>query len=90
MRANVPVPLQGQFITQIPPEARGRAFGVAAGGLQVSQGVGVLLGGLMAELIGVTAAISWVGIVGAVVMVGLVMVRVPAPSTPEPLVPAAT
>ncbi len=83
------VPLQGQFIDQIPAEARGRAFGVAASGLQVSQGIGVLLGGLLAELFGVTPAIAGVGIVGVVVMLGLVLIRVPGPAPAEPQVVAA-
>jgi predicted MFS family arabinose efflux permease len=71
------IPLQGAFVDVVPPELRGRAFGVAAGGLQVSQGIGVLVGGGLAEAFGVRPAIVIAGIVGTVVMLVLVSVRVP-------------
>lgn len=83
------VPLQSEFVRAIPGDARGRAFGVAAGGLQVAQGIGILIGGGLAQAFGVTAAITSVGIVGALVMLGLTLIRVPAPSPAPPLVEAA-
>jgi predicted MFS family arabinose efflux permease len=72
------IPLQGAFVAVIPPELRGRAFGVAAGGVQVAQGIGVLIGGGLAEALGVRPAITVAGVAGALVMLGLVAVRVPA------------
>ncbi|BEP13215.1 MFS transporter [Acidothermaceae bacterium B102] len=77
------VPLQGAFVAEIPPELRGRAFGVAAGGIQVAQGIGVLIGGGLAEILGVREAITAAGIGGAVVMLGLALLRTP-PGSPSP------
>lgn len=71
------VPLQGEFTRAIPPELRGRAFSVAATGLQVAQGIGVIVGGGVAELVGVRPAIVLAGIVGGVVMLALALVRSP-------------
>jgi hypothetical protein len=72
------VPLQAAFVEVIPAELRGRAFGVAAAGIQVWQGIGVLVGGGLAEAFGVINAITVAGVAGAVVMLVLVSLRVPA------------
>jgi MFS family permease len=72
------VPLQAAFVEVIPAELRGRAFGVAAAGIQVWQGVGVLVGGGLAEAFGVINAITVAGVAGALVMLVLVSLRVPA------------
>ncbi|MDX6206053.1 MAG: hypothetical protein QOF39_2110 [Frankiales bacterium] len=79
------VPLQGMFIEFIPHDARGRAFGVAAAGIQVWQGLGILAGGALAQIFGVTTAITAAGITGVLVMLGLAMVRTPAVTPASPL-----
>jgi MFS family permease len=87
------VPLQGAFVAQIPAEFRGRAFGVAAAGLQVAQGIGVLAGGGIAEVAGVSTAIGVAGIAGAIGMVALAVTRpaaLAAEPLPEPAAAAAT
>lgn len=82
------VPLQGMFVEYVPQEARGRAFGVAAAGIQISQGLGILVGGALAELFGVTAAITTAGVAGVAVMLALAVLRLPAPDLVAPPVPA--
>jgi predicted MFS family arabinose efflux permease len=84
------VPLQGMFIELIPHDARGRAFGVAAAGIQIAQGLGILVGGALAEVFGVTAAITAAGIAGVLVMLRLALVRVPAAEPALPVTAAAT
>lgn len=81
------VPLQGAFVAHIAGEFRGRAFGVAAAGLQVAQGLGVLVGGGVAELAGTAAAITIAGLAGALGMLALSGTRtaaLTAPSLAEP------
>ena len=75
------VPLQGEFVAAIPAEARGRAFSVAASGLQVAQGLGVIVGGAVAEVAGVRQTIVLAGIVGGFVMLALAFLR-PPPNGP--------
>ena len=56
----------------LPNEVRGGAFGVARTGLRVSQGVGVALGGALAELLGsATGAIAIAALTGVVLAVPL-------------------
>ena len=43
------IPLNVAFVQTVPPEFRGRAFGVAIAGLSGSQGLGIVLAGLAAE-----------------------------------------
>jgi MFS family permease len=69
------VPLQGEFVVAIPAELRGRAFSVAATGLQVAQGLGVIAGGAVAEVAGVRPAIVLAGIVGGFGMLALAFLR---------------
>lgn len=83
-------PLQAQFVGQIPPSVRGRVFGVAASGFQVAQGLGVLIGGALAEVVGVSPAIAAAGVVGVLVMVGLVSLPTPAAASQEPVPVAAS
>lgn len=83
------VPLQGAFVGHIAGEFRGRAFGVAAAGLQLAQGVGVLAGGAAAELVGVPATLSLAGVVGALGMLALTLTR-PSALASEPLAEPAT
>lgn len=88
------VPLQAAFVEAIPPALRGRAFGVAAAGIQVWQGIGVLAGGALAEAFGVLNAITTAGIAGALVMLVLALlpgsgpkVRTAATRTPATAMP---
>jgi predicted MFS family arabinose efflux permease len=60
------------FNTMVPNEIRGGAIGLARTGLRVSQGVGVALGGLVAELLG--SALTTVALAGALG----VLIAVPA------------
>ncbi|WP_199432947.1 MFS transporter [Qaidamihabitans albus] len=58
------------FITCVPNELRGGAGGVYRTGLRVAQGLGVALGGVVAELVGsATTAIALAGAVGVIVTV---------------------
>ncbi|MEU3273176.1 MFS transporter [Saccharomonospora sp. NPDC006951] len=53
------------FITWVPNELRGGAGGVYRTGLRVAQGIGVALGGVLADLVGsATTAITIAGIAG--------------------------
>ncbi|ASR37732.1 arabinose ABC transporter permease [Prauserella marina] len=55
------------FITWVPNELRGGAGGVYRTGLRVAQGIGVALGGVLADLVGsATTAIAIAGIAGVV------------------------
>jgi predicted MFS family arabinose efflux permease len=83
------VPLQGAFVGHIPGEFRGRAFGVAAAGLQVAQGIGVLAGGGIAQLAGASTAIAIAGVVGAAGMLALGVTRASSLAA-EPLPSPAT
>ncbi|HEX7662745.1 MAG TPA: MFS transporter [Pseudonocardiaceae bacterium] len=59
--------------TWVPNEIRGGAFGVARTGLRVSQGVGVALGGGLAQLIGsATDAITIAALTGVLLAIPLV------------------
>jgi predicted MFS family arabinose efflux permease len=65
------LPLQASFVLAVPPHLRGRAFAVAASGLEVGQGVGALLGGGLTDAFGPASAIGWSGMLGVAVMVPL-------------------
>lgn len=58
------------FITWVPNELRGGAGGLYRTGLRVAQGVGVAVGGVLAELVGsATGAIALAGVAGVVLTV---------------------
>jgi hypothetical protein len=57
--------LNAIFMQALPLELRGRAFGVAQGGLQVSQGLGVLVAGALAGTVHIGLTIGALGLVGA-------------------------
>jgi predicted MFS family arabinose efflux permease len=59
------IPLNAIFMQALPLELRGRAFGVAQGGLQVSQGLGVLVAGALAGTVHIGLTIGALGLVGA-------------------------
>jgi predicted MFS family arabinose efflux permease len=64
---------QAEFVRMTPVELRGRAIGVAAAGLVGTQGVAVLLGGVVAQIWGARGAIAACGAVG--MALALVMTR---------------
>jgi len=65
------VQAQATFVRLAPPATRGRATGLAASGLVAAQGIGVLLGGLIADRLTPSVAVS---VVAAATVAGLVAV----------------
>ncbi|PVZ05310.1 MFS transporter [Actinomycetospora cinnamomea] len=63
------VPANAAFVAAVPDAHRGQAFGLAVTALRVTQGVGVLLAGLLAERTGPATAVAIAGVVGVVVAV---------------------
>ena len=53
-----------EFMRAVPDGQRGQAAGIASSGLVAAQGVGILLGGLVAEWWGVQWAVSSAGLLG--------------------------
>ena len=47
------------FVQALRPDTRARAFGVAQSGLYAVQGLGILAGGAVAQLIGAPLAVGW-------------------------------
>jgi MFS family permease len=52
------------FVNALPADARGRAFGIAQSGLLAAQGLGILLAGAAAQLIGPEAVVAIGGLLG--------------------------
>lgn len=64
------ITVSATFNTLVPNEIRGGAFGVIRTGLRVSQGVGVAVGGAVAELIdSSTTTIAWAGALGVLIAI---------------------
>jgi predicted MFS family arabinose efflux permease len=64
------ITVSATFNTLVPNEIRGGAFGVIRAGLRVSQGIGVAIGGAVAEGIGsATTTIALAGAAGVVIAV---------------------
>ncbi|MFD8673851.1 MFS transporter [Streptomyces seoulensis] len=61
------------FVRAVPEELRGRAMTLLSAGLMTIQGVGMALAGVMAEVMGVRAAVVAAGVVGTVCCVGLAL-----------------
>ena len=55
------------FVQALRPATRARAFGVAQSGLYAVQGLGILAGGAMAQLIGAPLAMSWTHLRGRLI-----------------------
>jgi len=51
-----------EFVPAVPAEIRGQAIGIGSSGLVAVQGVALLVGGLVAEAVGVTVAVSTAGL----------------------------
>ena len=67
------------FVQALRPDTRARAFGVAQSGLFAVQGLGILAGGAMAQLIGAPLAMSWTHLRGR-----LIQARPNGPESPGP------
>jgi MFS family permease len=61
------VPANAAFVAAVPDAHRGQAFGLAVTALRVTQGVGVLLAGLLAERTGPATAVAVAGVLGVLV-----------------------
>src|SRR5258708_31810124 len=63
------------FVAAVPPERRGQAFGLANGGIQVSQGLWIVLAGAAASSLAGTpaTAIAISGGIGAAIAAALAM-----------------
>lgn len=58
------IPLNASFVQAVPPEFRGRAFGVAVSGLYGVQGIGVAAAGALAEGLSPGAVVTVAGALG--------------------------
>jgi MFS family permease len=64
------ITVSATFNTIVPNEIRGGAFGVIRSGLRVSQGIGVAVGGAVAQALGsATATIALAGVAGVLIAV---------------------
>ncbi|HEX8003192.1 MAG TPA: MFS transporter [Mycobacteriales bacterium] len=71
------IPANATFMVAVPPEARGRAFGLAQTGIQALQGLSIAGGGGLALLLEPHQVIAIAGI-GGLVSVGLIAALWPA------------
>ncbi|MDQ1689640.1 MAG: hypothetical protein QOK42_2615 [Frankiaceae bacterium] len=62
------VPVIGAFNLAVPAAVRGRANGLAAGGLGLTQTIAIAGGGLVASALDPAAAVAWAAVGGLVVM----------------------
>lgn len=74
------------FMTTVPQSGRGQAFGVVQPGILAVQGIGILLGGMVAEVLGPELAVALLGASGLAVAVVLavnwsrIVAEVPVPA----------
>jgi MFS family permease len=61
------------FVQALTPDTRARAFGVAQSGLYAAQGLGVLVGGAVAEAVGPTLTVGLAGLAGLTAATTLAM-----------------
>jgi len=52
------------FVAAVPPEGRGQAFGLAQSGILAGQGVGILLAGAAAQILGPEVVCALAGVLG--------------------------
>jgi MFS family permease len=71
------------FVAAVPPERRGQAFGLANGGMQVAQGLWIVLAGAAASSHAITpaTAIAISGGLGAVLAAALAITPAPKPTS---------
>ncbi|GAA3762215.1 MFS transporter [Salinactinospora qingdaonensis] len=61
------------FVLCVPPDGRGLAFGLVAAGLQAAQGVGIVLAGLLAEVVSLNIVITIAALCGTLGAVALTL-----------------
>jgi MFS family permease len=59
------LPASAAFVQAVPDHRRGKAFGVAGTALKGSQGLGILLAGVLAEPLGSAGSLAVMGVTGA-------------------------
>ena len=62
------------FVQLSPPRVRGRTLGFARTGMIAGQGLGIVVGGVLAQLVGPATAIAWAGTAGALVALAAAVV----------------
>ena len=84
MAAAYQVQVATEYVRAVPAGQRGQAVGVAASGLLAVQGVGILLGGVVAARYGAATAIGLAGVVAAGLAMWFTLVwnRIARPSAP--------
>jgi MFS family permease len=61
------------FVAAVPPSGRGQAFGLAQSGILASQGIGILSGGALAQVLGPEPVVALAGVAGLTVATMLAM-----------------
>jgi hypothetical protein len=62
------IPANQAFVQALEPGVRGRAFGLAVGGLSIGQGLSLLFAGVFAEWLSPSTVVGLAGLAGACVM----------------------
>jgi MFS family permease len=83
------VQVASEFIRAVPDHQRGQAVGIASSGLLAVQGIGILLGGWVAEWVGVGWSVCGAGLLGMAIALVLSGIWSRVRSAP-PDAPAAT
>jgi MFS family permease len=55
------------FVAAVPPSGRGQAFGLAQSGILAGQGLGILIGGALAQVLGPERVVALAGVAGLTV-----------------------
>ncbi len=55
------------FVAAVPPSGRGQAFGLAQSGILAGQGLGILVGGALAQVLGPEPVVALAGVAGLTV-----------------------
>ena len=76
------------FVQELRPSTRARAFGLAQSGLYAVQGLGILVGGAVAQVVGAPLAVGLAGLIGVTAATMLAMnwthLRVSLAQAPPP------
>lgn len=65
------LPANAAFVAAVPPDLRGRAFGVVQTGMYVGQGLVILLAGVLAQYIDARTVVALGGGLGVIAVLGL-------------------
>ncbi|MFL6056186.1 MAG: MFS transporter [Actinoallomurus sp.] len=52
------------YVAAVPPDGRGQAFGLAQSGILASQGIGILIGGALTQVLGPEPVVALAGVAG--------------------------